>query len=76
MRGRPTRCAPPRSIDRVMITNDPAPPDGAAQDAAVDHIVRAGAGGAVAVAGIATVIVFAIWLLFYLLVFVPRTVAP
>lgn len=59
-----------------MITSDPAPPDSAAQDAAVEHLVRAGAGGAVAVAGIATAIVFAIWLLFYLLVFVPRAMAP
>ena len=40
----------------------------------VDAIVRAGPGGAVAVAGIATAIVIGLWLAFYLLVFLPRSV--
>ncbi len=42
------------------------------QDEAVDQIVRAGAGGAIMLAGIATAIVVALWFAFYLLVFVPR----
>jgi len=46
------------------------------RDAAVKAIVRSGSGGAIVLAGIATVIVVAIWLAFYLLVFLPRTTAP
>ena len=38
----------------------------------VDEIVRRGPSGAFAVAGIATVIVVAIYLAFYLFVFLPR----
>jgi hypothetical protein len=45
------------------------PPD----DEAVDAIVRAGPGGAIAVAGIATAIVVALWFAFYLFVFLPRS---
>lgn len=40
----------------------------------VDAIVRAGPGGAVAVAGVATAVVIALWFAFYLLVFLPRSV--
>jgi hypothetical protein len=40
----------------------------------VDAVVRAGPKGAIAVAGIATLIVLAIWLAFYFFVFVPRGV--
>jgi hypothetical protein len=39
----------------------------------VDAIVRTGPGGAIAVAGIATAIVIALWFAFYLLVFLPRS---
>jgi hypothetical protein len=39
----------------------------------VDAIVRAGPGGAIAVAGIATAVVIALWFAFYLLVFLPRS---
>lgn len=42
-------------------------------DAKVDEIVRAGPQGAIAVAGIATAIVIALWFAFYLLVFLPRS---
>ncbi|HEX7647297.1 MAG TPA: hypothetical protein VF450_07815 [Noviherbaspirillum sp.] len=38
----------------------------------VDEIVSRGPGGAIALAGIATAIVVAIWFAFYFLVFVPR----
>jgi len=40
----------------------------------VAEIVRAGPSGTIAVAGIATFIVFAIWFAFYFLVFLPRGV--
>ena len=40
----------------------------------VDAIVRSGPGGAVAVAGIATAVVVALWFAFYLFVFLPRSV--
>jgi hypothetical protein len=44
----------------------------AAQDAAVEEIVSRGPAGTFAVAGVATVIVFAIFFAFYFLVFLPR----
>ncbi len=60
-----------------MINSDADPaPDLGSQDEAVDRIVRAGAGGAIVLAGIATAIVVALWFAFYLLVFVPRAAAP
>jgi hypothetical protein len=40
----------------------------------VDAIVRSGPGGAIAVAGIATAVVIALWFAFYLFVFLPRSV--
>lgn len=43
-------------------------------DARVDDIVRGGPKGALAVAGIATAIVVALWFAFYFLVFLPRGV--
>jgi hypothetical protein len=39
----------------------------------VETIVGAGSGGALAVAGIATAIVVALWFAFYLMVFLPRS---
>ena len=38
----------------------------------VDNVIARGPRGALALAGIATLIVVAIWLAFYLLVFMPR----
>jgi hypothetical protein len=56
--------------------NLPSPPAAAqTEDAAVDAIVRASPRGAVAVAGIATAIVVALWFAFYWLVFLPRGAA-
>jgi hypothetical protein len=46
----------------------------ASEDEAVDAIVRSGPGGAIAVAGIATVVVIGLWFAFYLFVFLPRSV--
>ena len=62
-----------------MLNSDPATGDDAAsaqQDADVDAILRSGATGAVVLAGLATAIVVAMWFAFYLLVFVPRAIAP
>ena len=41
-------------------------------DERVNRIVAAGPGGAIAVAGIATALVVAMWFAFYLFVFLPR----
>ena len=62
-----------------MLNSDPFTGDGdtsAQQDADVNAILRSGATGAVVLAGLATAIVVAIWFAFYLLVFVPRAIAP
>ena len=62
-----------------MINSEPDPGgDGPSphHDAAVNAIVRSGAKGAVVLAGLATMIVVAIWFAFYLLVFLPRALAP
>jgi hypothetical protein len=62
-----------------MLNSDPATSDGdtsAQQDADVNAILQSGAKGAIVLAGLATAIVVAIWFAFYLLVFVPRAIAP
>ena len=62
-----------------MINSEPTTAEGDAgtqQDAEVNAILRSGAKGAVVLAGLATAIVVAIWFAFYLLVFVPRALAP
>jgi hypothetical protein len=62
-----------------MINSDPVARDDVAspqQDAAVNAILRSGARGAVVLAGLATALVVAMWFAFYLLVFVPRAIAP
>jgi hypothetical protein len=60
-----------------MINSDPNvdSPDGD-QDASVSATMRSGARGAFVLAGLATAVVVAIWLVFFLFVFVPRAVAP
>jgi hypothetical protein len=55
-----------------MIVSQDAPSPPEAEDARIDEIVRSGPQGAVAVAGIATAIVIALWFAFYLMVFLPR----
>jgi len=59
-----------------MINSELEKLDVAAEDEAVRRIVGSGAGGAIALAGIATAIVIVIWFAFYLLVFVPRASVP
>jgi hypothetical protein len=49
---------------------------GERRDAGVDAILRSGARGGLALAGIATTVVIGIWFLFYLLVFLPRATGP
>lgn len=47
-------------------------PESEISQRAVDEIVSRGPGGALAVAGVAAVLVTAMWFAFYFLVFVPR----
>lgn len=55
----------------AQLPHHPDADDGLDQSA-VDRIVRQGARGAVAVAGVATVIVVAIVIAFYLFIYLPR----
>lgn len=57
----------------MINSSSPQSTSGSEEDA-VDAIVRSGPSGAIAVAGIATVIVLALWFAFYLFVFLPRSV--
>jgi hypothetical protein len=59
-----------------MINTDAPERDTARHDAEVDEIVASGPQGAITVAGIATAVVVAMWMLFYLLVFLPRGGTP
>jgi hypothetical protein len=56
-----------------MINSSSPPSSSSSEDESVDAIVRSGPGGAIAVAGIATAVVIALWFAFYLLVFLPRS---
>jgi hypothetical protein len=58
--------------------NSPLPPPAGpeARDADIEAIVASGPRGAIAVAGIATFLVVAIWFAFYLFVFTPRAITP
>ena len=56
-----------------MINSSSPQATSGSEDEAVETIVRIGPGGAIAVAGIATAIVIALWFAFYLFVFLPRS---
>jgi hypothetical protein len=58
--------------------NSPLPSSGADEprDDDVEAIVESGPRGAIALAGLATFIVVAIWFVFYLFVFAPRAITP
>jgi hypothetical protein len=56
----------------MMLNSADAPPDPAAEAAAIEEIVRAGPWGAIALAGTATAIVIALWFAFFFMVFLPR----
>jgi hypothetical protein len=53
--------------------NSSAPETTGSEDQSVDAIAGSDPRGAVAVAGIATAVVVALWFAFYLLVFLPRS---
>ena len=52
--------------------NEPASTQQDAEDRRVDEIVAAGPSGAFAVAGVATAIVVAIYVIFYFVAYLPR----
>ena len=58
--------------------NSPLVPSGSDEprDGDIEAIVRDGPRGAIALAGIATFLVVAIWFAFYLFVFTPRAITP
>ena len=58
--------------------NSPLSPSGSeeARDADIEAILEDGPRGAIALAGIATLVVVAIWFAFYLFVFTPRAMTP
>ena len=58
--------------------NSSLTPSGAdeARDADIEAIVESGPRGAIALAGISTFLVVAIWFAFYLFVFTPRAMTP
>jgi hypothetical protein len=70
-------CVMPRLIESPML-NSPLPSSGSVEprDADIEAIVENGPWGAVALAGIATFLVVAIWFAFYLFVFTPRAMTP
>ncbi len=56
-----------------MINSFPPPEtSSASEEESVETILRAGPNGALVVAGIASLIVLALWFAFYFLVFLPR----
>jgi hypothetical protein len=58
--------------------NSPLSPSGSeeARDADIEAILQSGPSGAIALAGVATFLVVAIWFAFYLFVFTPRAMTP
>lgn len=58
--------------------NSPLTPSNADEthDAEIEAIVESGPRGAIALAGISTLLVVAIWFAFYLFVFTPRAMTP
>ena len=57
----------------MINSSPPQPTTPDSEEERVDSIVRSGPGGAIAVAGIATAVVIALWFAFYLFVFLPRS---
>jgi hypothetical protein len=56
----------------MIVPPDTTPSSETENAAGIDEIVRSGPHGAIAVAGIATAIVIALWFAFYFMVFLPR----
>jgi hypothetical protein len=67
-------CVPHLWIDAAMLNSEPI--ETGTEYASVQQTPNEGSAGAIALAGIATLIVVVIWFAFYLLVFVPRAGAP
>jgi hypothetical protein len=59
-----------------MLNSPPVPSGDEARDAEIEAIVESGPHGAIALAGIATFLVVALWFAFYLFVFSPRAMTP
>ena len=59
-----------------MINSESATVSPGTREEAVDAIVRSGARGAILLAGITTTIVIALWVVFYVVVFMPRGATP
>jgi hypothetical protein len=59
-----------------MLNANPESERPESDQAAVERIAQSGARGALALVTIATAVVLGAWLAFYLLVFLPRGVAP
>jgi len=59
-----------------MLNANPESEQPESDDIAVQRIVQSGARGALALVAIATIVVIGTWFAFYLLVFLPRVVAP
>jgi hypothetical protein len=57
----------------MINSSSPQSPVTGSEGEAVEAIVRAGPGGAVALAGVATAVVIGLWFAFYLFVFLPRS---
>lgn len=68
-------CAPLLWTD-IMLNTDRECERPESDDSAVQRIAQSGARGALALVSIATAVVICMWLAFYLLVFLPRAVAP
>jgi hypothetical protein len=59
-----------------MLNTNPETKRPESDEAAVERIAQTGARGALALVTIATLVVVGAWFAFYLLVFLPRGVAP
>jgi hypothetical protein len=66
-------CVSHLRIDAAMLNSEPVE---TGTEATIERPTPNRAAGAVALAGLATFVVVAIWFAFYLLVFVPRAGAP
>src|SRR5215475_6048516 len=70
--GRQTPCVQHPSIEAMLNSTLPSSGADEPRDTDIDAIVESGPHGAIALAGIATLVVVAIWFAFYLFVFTPR----
>jgi hypothetical protein len=69
-------CVPPLWTEKAMLNANPDSERPESDDIAVQRIAQSGARGALALVAIATGVVIGAWFAFYMLVFLPRVVAP